>query len=700
MEPIAVHDPLSQSADLTAENIERLRELFPQAVTEDAGPNGAISRRIDFDVLRELLGGELATGEEKYGLNWHGKRAARRLALTPSVSTLRPAPEESVDWDTTQNLMIEGDNLEVLKLLQKSYAGKVKMIYIDPPYNTGKDFVYSDDFRDSIGNYQRITGQRDSEGSKLTTNAETSGRFHTDWLNMLYPRLILAKTLLSDDGVLFLSIDDRESLNAKSLGELVFGSEGFVAEVAAVTNLKGRNDKKHVASTHESILIFARDKFVSGGFPLTPEQVAKFSFKDELSRPYAWRDLRKRGGPDRREDRPKMYFALYWDLSDQSCSLTRRSPSDIEILPRRSDGSDGCWRWGREKVAAHLGWLRGVQSSRTGIWGAEHRIYLDPQVLPDDPEEADEGDNEDSEEEGAVVRFNKPKSVWLGGNLSTDTANRTLKELLAPKVFDFPKSVELLKLCIRMGLTGDGIALDFFAGSGTFGQAVMELNAEDGHNRHYIAVQLPQLVDPDTKSGRAAEAFLNRLGLPRTLSEVTKERLRRAAARVKSANPLFHGDLGFRVFKLDTTSIRPWDPTLPVNEQRLLGEVDNILSGRTEQDLLYELLLKRGLELTAPIVERTFAERQVFAVSTGDLIACLAPRIETADVEPLAHGIIEWQKELAPPPASDPSDPLEKPARVQPPLIVFRDMAFADDVAKSNLTEILKQYGLTDVRSL
>ena len=699
MELIAPTDPLSHSADLTTENIARLRELFPQAVTEDGA-----GKRIDFDVLLELLGGEVATGDEKYGLNWHGKRASRRLALTPSTGTLRPVPGDSIDWDTTQNLMIEGDNLEVLKLLQKSYAGKVKMIYIDPPYNTGKDFVYKDDFRDSIGNYQRVTGQRDAEGVKLTTNAESSGRFHTDWLNMMYPRLLLARTLLQDDGALFFSIDEREVHNARVLGELVFGSEGFVADITAVTNLKGRNDKKHVAACHEHVLIFSKSGFKSGGFPLTDEQKAKFCFSDENGKPYAWRDLRKRGGPDRREDRPNMYFALYWNEETKTCSFERTSDDEIEIVPTKSDGTEGCWRWGKDKVRAHVSWLRGVQSSRTGIWGAEHRFYLDPTISLDgteflDEEELEEDEDADDDEQ-TVERTNKPKSIWLGGPLSSDAANRTLKELLAPAVFDFPKSVELLKQCVRMGMAAEGLALDFFAGSGTFAQAISELNVEDGGLRRFVAVQLPQPLDEKSKSGKAALKFTEANGLNGTLSAITKERLRRVGSRVKASNPTFHGDLGFRVFKLDTTSIRPWDPTLPVTEQRLLGEVDNILPERTEQDLLYELLLKRGLELTVPIVERTIAGKQVFAVSTGDLIACLTPHIESADVEPLAEGIVTWHKELAPPPAVDPSAPLGKPAKFDPPLVVFRDTAFADDVAKSNLTEILKQHNLPDVRSL
>ncbi len=687
MEPIAPTDPLSHSADLTTENIERLRELFPQAVTEDGA-----GKRIDFDVLRELLGGELATGEEKYGLNWHGKRAARRLALTPSTGTLRPAPEDSVDWDTTQNLMIEGDNLEVLKLLQKSYAGKVKMIYIDPPYNTGKDFVYKDDFRDSIGNYQRITGQRDAEGAKLTTNAEGSGRFHTDWLNMMYPRLMLARNLLRDDGVIVCSIDDAELQHLETFFAELFGEENGLAVLVWDRNRK--NDAKYFSVGHEYMVVFAKSKqrlidlktiFREPKVGIDEAQVF-------------YEGLKKKFGDD--------FEAIAKEWKDFFRSLSADDPrkplgrfSKIGLKgPFRDDG-DISWPGGGGpkyqvlhpvtqkpcKVPAG-GWVYGTPETFWEEVGRDRVVFgPDETTLPRQQRFLFDGD-------GQVMQ-----SVHFS---YAQTATFDFVELMGDRVFDNPKHWDDLRRLVQYITIPGDLIVDFFAGSGSLGHAVYAQNAIETSTRRFLLVQLQQQLDPEKKDQLIAASFCNQIRRPRNLAEITKERLRRAATKIKKANSLFHGDLGFRVFKLDTTSIRPWDPTLPVTEQRLLEEVDNILPGRTEQDLLYELLLKRGLELTVPIVVRTLAGKQVFAVSTGDLIACLAPHIESPDVEALAEGIVTWHKELAPPPAIDPNAPLEKPAKFDPPLVVFRDTAFADDVAKSNLTEILKQHNLTDVRSL
>jgi adenine-specific DNA-methyltransferase len=661
LELIAPTDPLSHSADLITENIERLRELFPQAVTEDGG-----GKCIDFDVLRELLGGELATGEEKYGLNWHGKRAARRLALTPSTGTLRPAPEDSVDWDTTQNLMIEGDNLEVLKLLQKSYAGKVKMIYIDPPYNTGKDFVYKDDFRDSIGNYQRITGQRDAEGAKLTTNAESSGRFHTDWLNMMYPRLMLGRNLLTKDGTIFISIDENELSRLIELCDAVFGEDAFAGCISRVTGTPTGGGNAALVNELDYVVAYFRESGQRmAGSQMSDEDALIYDQQDENGR-YLTRSLRRTGGEDRREDRPTMFYAVY-------------APNGEATYPIAPTGYESRWICGEKRFnemdsAGLIEWKH-VQRGSQQVWHPYQKFYL----------------------EG---RLKQPSNLWddIEGNKK---ATRDVREMFdGERAFDHPKPLGLLEKLIAISGAEDAIVLDFFAGSGTTGHAILNRNLEHASNLKFILVQLPEPLDATEKKDAAMGRALATAKLPQVISELTKERLRRAAARIKAENPLFHGDLGFRVFKLDTTSIRPWDPTLPVTEQRLLGEVDNILPGRTEQDLLYELLLKRGLELTVPIVERTLAGKQVFAVSTGDLIACLAPHIESADVEALAEGIVTWHKELAPPPAVDPNAPLEKPAKFDPPLVVFRDTAFADDVAKSNLTEILKQHSLTDVRSL
>jgi adenine-specific DNA-methyltransferase len=671
---IAPTDPLSHSADLTAENIDRLRELFPQAVTEDGG-----GKRIDFDVLRELLGGELATGDEKYGLNWHGKRAARRLALTPSTGTLRPAPEDSVDWDTTQNLMIEGDNLEVLKLLQKSYAGKIKMIYIDPPYNTGKDFVYKDDFRDSIGNYQRITGQRDADGAKLTSNAESSGRFHTDWLNMLYPRLMLARNLLRDDGVIYVSCDDSEVDNLRIIADTIFGEEQFVAQIVWQRSKKG--DAKWIATVHEYILCYVRDRQASlrDGDWRRPKEGADavlLKYDEFAAARHSDHDLI-------RQDMLAWFREL--DDSDPRKAHKHYNWSDDRGLyfPDNFAGPDD----GRESRPRHdifhpvtglsckkpsTGWRWDEAKTKWALEQTPPRIHFgtDEQTIPNRKSYL----REISSEPFSSVFYRDGRSATL-----------EVEGLVGKGVFAFPKNTDVLRELIELATSTNDLILDFFAGSGSTGHAVMDLSISQPRNRKFILVQLPEPID--------VNPF-------KTIAEVTEERLRRAAAKLKVDHPLFHGDLGFRVFKLDTTSIRPWDPTLPVTEQRLLGEVENILPGRTEQDLLYELLLKRGLELTVPLVERTLAGKQVFAVSTGDLIACLAPHIESADVEALAEGIVTWHKELAPPPSVVPNAPLEKPAKFDPPLVVFRDTAFADDVAKSNLTEILKQHNLTDVRSL
>lgn len=672
MQPLTTADPETKSPDLVAGNIEQLKTIFPEAFTEG---------KIDFEVLKQLLGGTVDEREEKYGLNWHGKRRARQLALTPSTGTLRPCPEDSVDWDTAQNLMIEGDNLEVLKLLQKSYAGKVKLIYIDPPYNTGKDFVYPDDFQDNIKNYLELTGQVDNNGKRISSNTEASGRFHTDWLNMLYPRLKLARVLLRRDGVVMISVDDRELHHLRALANDIFGEENFVATVNVVTNMKGRNDKKHIAACHEYIVIYASAEFASNGLPLTNEQKAAFKFTDANGDKYALRDLRKRGGPDRREDRPNMFFPIYWDEATDRCYLERHNSTDVEILPLRGDGADGCWRWGKGKVEKHLDWLKAKRSDRSGRLDVEHRVYLDPSISL----EVEEEEEQDDDDEGAIVRTSKPKSIWIGGEFSSDSGKRALKELLPGETFDFPKSVELIRTCVLLGSSKDDIILDFFAGSGTTGQAILAQNAIDAGNRRYILVQFPEPLDPMNKDQKMAADYCDTLGKPRNIAELTKERLRRASKKMKDENPMFAGDLGFRVFKLDSSNIRAWEPNRDDLPKTLEESVEHLKADRTEQDILFELLLKLGLDLTVSIEEKTIAGKTVYSVGAGTLLVCLAPYIAVAEVEAVALGIAEWHKQLAP--AGETS-------------VIFRDGAFTNDVAKTNLTAILQQHGLEKVQSL
>lgn len=675
----------AMSADLVADNVDRIKAIFPELITE--GPAGL---SVNVDVLKALVGDKTVTdADEKYGLNWHGKRRARQLALSPSNGTLRPCPGESVDWDATKNLMIEGDNLEVLKLLQKSYAGKVKLIYIDPPYNTGKDFVYPDNFQDNIKNYLELTGQLEG-GQKISSNTEASGRYHTDWLNMMYPRLKLARSLLRRDGVVFISIDDRELGHLRSLANEIFGEENFVSTVSVINNMKGRNDKKHVAACHEYVVIYAGASFVSNGLPLTEEQRAAFKFTDGNGQKYALRDLRKRGGPDRREDRPKMYFPIFWDEVSGRVSVERLKPTDIEIYPLRGDGSEGCWRWGIDKVKKHLDWMHPKRSDRSGRLDVEHRVYLDASI-----EVGDDADEEDDEEGGVVERTSKPKSVWIGGEFSTDSAKRALKALLPGEVFDFPKSIEFLRTCILLGTSGSDLVLDLFAGSGSTAQAVMQQNALDGHSRRFVCVQLPEPLDPSEKSQKAGALLCDKLGVPRNIAELTKERIRRAAIKVKDENPMFSGDTGFRVFKLDHSNIRAWNPNPTNLEDSLLDHKDHLLDGRSEADVLYELLLRLGLDLCVPIEKRSIAGCDVHSVGGGVLMACLADKIARERVEPLAQGMVDWHKELLV--TSGYSD---KDDRVRETTCVFRDGAFADDVTKTNLTAILEQHGIQNVRSL
>ncbi|MBM4394218.1 MAG: site-specific DNA-methyltransferase [Deltaproteobacteria bacterium] len=621
MNPISPGDPETRSPDGVADNVARLKDLFSEAFTEG---------RIDFDVLRQLLGAAVDEREEKYGLNWHGKRRARQLALTPSTGTLRPCPGESVDWDTTQNLVIEGDNLEVLKLLQKSYAGKVKLIYIDPPYNTGKDFVYPDDFRDNIGNYLALTGQVDGSGRKLTSNTEASGRFHTDWLNMMYPRLKLARTLLRQDGVVFVSIDDGELASLQAIMNEVFGEENRYCVVAWQKKDTPSNDAQGVSTTHEYVVAYSRGtEFVRRLIPRSDEQLSVYKNPDNDPRG-EW----TRGALTRKEYVEKDYYPI-------------RNPSGREVLPPPGTS----WRVSRATLDRLI---------------AEDRLWWGRDADGDMPfvkrflSEVQEG----------VV----PVSWWgyefAGSNRNAKMEMRSLFDDQAP--FDTPKPTKLIARILSIASTADDLVLDFFAGSGTTGHAVMAQNAADGGKRRFILVQLPE---PTRQSGYA------------TIADITKERLRRAGRKVRDDNPMFSGDLGFRVFKLASSNIRAWEPDRAREDvvRTLEDSIDHLKSDRTEQDILYELLLKLGVDLCVPIVTRSIGGMDVHAVGGGVLMACLATRIGREDVEALALGVVAWHRELAP---------------AGEVCCVFRDAAFADDVAKTNLAAILDQHGLKTVRSL
>lgn len=654
MQKLTSTDPESRSADPVAENIARLKALFPELMTE--GPDGVA---LNVDVLKALVGEKTLTdAEEKYGLNWHGKRLARQLALTPSAGTLRPCPGESVQWDTTRNLMIEGDNLEVLKLLQKSYAGKVKLIYIDPPYNTGKDFVYPDHFQNSLQNYLELTGQVGEAGQKLTSNPETSGRFHTDWLNMMYPRLKLARNLLREDGVIFVSIADHEIHNLRALMDEVFGQENFVATVIWQKVYSPKNTAHHFSEDHDYVLVYARhaEDWRPLLLPRTEEMEARYLNPDNDSRgPWKAGDLSARN-----------YY------SEGTYEIDCPSGRKISGPP-----PGNYWR---------------VSETKFRELDKDHRIWWGP----------------DGNNVPAIKRFlsevkagRVPQTLWTYEEVGhTQEAKKELIALVkfpdSDSVFETPKPTKLIRRMLQLGTatTGTDLVLDFFAGSGSTFHAVALQNAEDGGKRRSILVQLPEAM-PGGKLGSMA-----------TIADLTKERLRKAGAQVlaeweaKRAKPETRQgellpeapelpgappDIGFRVFKLASSNIREWDPNRENLEASLAAAVEHLKSDRTETDILFELLLKLGLDLCVPMETRAIGGREVQSIGAGALMVCLAKTIGRDDVEGLALGIAAWHAEL-------------KPAGET--TLVFRDSAFVDDVAKTNLTAILNQHGLGTVRSL
>lgn len=643
IQKIEANSPLAKSADLTAENIAKLKAMFPELVTETRS-GGQATAALNMDVLKALIGDATATdAEEKYGLNWHGKRRARQVALTPSTGTLRPCPDESVDWDTTQNLMIEGDNLEVLKLLQKSYAGKVKLIYIDPPYNTGKDFVYPDNFQDNIKNYLELTGQTEG-GAKISSNTDASGRFHTDWLNMMYPRLKLARALLRDDGAIFISIGDQEIARIRCLMDEIFGEENFIANVVWQKKQSPQNDAINLSDMHDHIVVYARQSkqvktdlvgWQRNKLPREEEQELRYENKDgDVRGDWTSADLTCNKNSD---ERPNLYFPIINPITNE------------EIWPSRTRV------WAYEKSAIEelikerrLWWGKdGTNMPRRKIFRAE----VDDGVVP---------------------------STWWTRDFAGDNqaARRELRALFPDvDVFDTPKPTLLIKRIIEIGTNPDGqdIVLDFFCGSATTGQAVLEKNAKDGGNRRFVLIQLPEPIDSPTHEKLD------------TISKVAVERLRRAAHQLREIDGENLKDDGFRVFKLDTSNIRAWNPNPADLKGSLFANLVHLEPGRSNADVLYEVLLKLGLDLCVPMVEKQIAGKAVHSIGAGTLLACLDEHIGVADAESLALGMAQWRAEQG---------------TATETTAVFRDSAFENDVAKSNLAAILEQHGVKHVRSL
>jgi adenine-specific DNA-methyltransferase len=633
MKKLKAEDTETKSPDIVAGNIEQLKTLFPEAFTEG---------KVDFDVLRQLLGGAVDEQDEKYGLNWHGKRRARQLALTPSTGTLRPCPLDSVDWDTTQNLMIEGDNLEVLKLMQKSYAGKVKLIYIDPPYNTGNDFIYPDNFQDNIKNYLELTGQVDSNGNKISSNTEASGRFHTDWLNMMYPRLKLARNLLRGNGSIFISIDDNEIDDLRKLCDEIFGPENFIATVIWQKVFSPKNTAAYFSEDHDYIVVYARQKDIWEPqlLPRSEETVARYS------------------NPDNDQRGPWMSGAIQARNYYSKGQYEVTSPAGKKF----SNPKGTYWRFSFER-------FQELDKDNRIWWG-----------------EAGDGVPRLKRFISEVKEGVVPQTLWKYEDVGhTQEAKEELLKYVdfenTENILNSVKPTRLLRNVIRIGTSpnSDDLVLDFFAGSGPTGHAVFAQNAEDGGKRRFILVQLPEpLPKPEKIAATIADLAKSRI------RNVAKSLAKDAAGRLKLEHA-GEADLGFRVFKLADSNIRAWEPDRENIAATLEEHADHLKTNRTEEDILFELLLKRGIDLCTPIEQRTITGKTVHSIGVGTVFACLAPQITAAEVEPLALGIVEWHKQLAPAGEST---------------VVFRDSAFADDVAKTNLTAILQQHGLENVRSL
>jgi len=634
MEKLKLHTP-----DFTQENIAKLAELFPNCITESTDEKGAVKRAIDFDQLRQELSSSIVeSSQERYQINWPGKREALLTANAPIAKTLRPCREESVDFDTTQNLYIEGDNLDALKLLQETYLNKVKMVYIDPPYNTGNDFIYEDDFSEDSEGYKLRSKQKDESGNRLVANTESNGRFHSDWLSMIYPRLKLVRNLMREDGAIFISIDDNESSNLKKICDEVFGEKCFVADLCVVNNLKGRNDKKYIATANERLLMYVKShEFNEYGLDIPDNLLGEYKENDSIGR-FRLIELRKRGGSDTRAERPNMFYPFFVNPEDGSVSLEKNDKHTVEALPIKSDGVEGRWRWGKDTALKNISTLFARKVVSLNKFNVYEKDYL--------------------ESDGEIRRI-KPKTVLAGAAYSTDTATKQYRALMSPIDFSNPKPVALLEDLITYSTDpSEHIILDFFSGSGTTAHAMFSRNAQDNGMRKFIMVQLPEKCD------EASEAYKQGY---KTIAEIGKERVRRAGKLIQQelGESVKNLDIGFRVLKIDSSNMSDvyYSPD-EVKQGDLLAQINNIREGRTEEDLLFQVLLDWGVDLSLPITREVIAGKNVFFVDGNALAACFEVGIDESFVKLLAA---------------------KHPLRA-----VFFDAGFASDSVKINIEQIFK----------
>ena len=679
-----------ESLDIVRENVEALKTLIPEAFTEDG---------IDFDTLRQLLGDEIDDGEEKYGLTWFGKKKARQIALTPSTGALRPYPQESQEWRSTKNLFIEGDNLEVLKLLQRSYAGKITTIYIDPPYNTGNELIYPDQYQETLDTYLRYTGQKDDDGLKITSNVESGGRYHTNWMKMMYPRLKLAKSLLANDGVICVSISDIELANLHSMLEEIFGSENFVNIISVLAKVSagasGGGEDKRLKKNIEYVVIFAKNlsefNTLAHLYKNTPLMDVISDMRDAGE---SWKYTSVLLGAD-----PRIHLGTVEDGDGNPIEVYKRSGV------QRTTINKVCREEGLSEEEAYKKYLPKIFSDTNAQTSIRARVIdfvgnLDDSEMLEVEYVPRSGKDKGKKVTHSYINNTVRRVIWLADVAQVVNGKVQKLERLGTywNHFDynnvgkeggvpFPegkKPISLIQQCLELRQDNSGIVLDFFAGSASTAHATMSQNLKDGGDRRYILVQLPEPIS-DKKEYESVRNFAAESGIDATVSALARERIRRASSDIKRANPEHEGDLGFKVFKLDSSNIRAWNPDSSDLEKSLLDHSENLLEGRSEEDVLYELLLKRGVDLTVPIENREVAGKTVYSIGYGVLFACLDETVDKSEIEAIGQGIIDWRTELEP--ASDTQ-------------VVFRDSAFADDIAKTNMTAILEQNGIAHVRSL
>ncbi|BFM05834.1 site-specific DNA-methyltransferase [Halioxenophilus aromaticivorans] len=603
-----------ETLDIAEQRRAELKQLFPGVFTETTGDNGEVVETVDFERLKAELGSFTDVYEgrrERYGMDWPGKRDCMKLIQEPTRATLKPCREESVDFDNTKNLFIEGDNLEVLKLFQKSYYGKVKMIYIDPPYNTGREFIYPDNYQESLETYLAYSGQVDDDGKKFSTNTASEGRFHTRWLNMMYPRLYLARNLLRDDGAVFVSIDDNELENLRRVLDELFGEENFIGMISRATGTRMGSGSRGIARELDYILVYSKtDAYQLSRLPMTKEEAAIYNEEDERGR-YLLRSLRRTGGENRREDRPSMFFPV-------------TAPDGTEVLPLAPEGWESRWVCGRDTYdqllqSDDIVWKQ-VNKNGELKWQVYQKTYMS--------EEGRESSDLWAKEDGNK-KATREVNALFGGT----------------KVFDHPKPVGLMKKIIQLGTNklDESIVLDFFAGSGSMGHAVYEKNIEDGGNRRFILVQLPEMLSEESQG--------KKLGYE-TIADISKDRLRRSAESLAngSEGQLNFGvssqnDGAFKVCKLGPSTFQKWQTASEISkenlEQQLQLHVNNVDDLATQEEILYELLLKAGFELTVQIDELEVVGKTVFSVAEGALMICLEEELTAgfidavADLEPM-----------------------------------------------------------------